>query len=61
MLFVVEGEGVLETDGRAVGFGAGSLAFDAGDEELLVSNEGRIGLTLPGVPRAAVPAPRCDR
>lgn len=46
MLFAVEGEGVLETDGGAVAFEAGSLAFYRGDEELRVSNEGRVGLSL---------------
>ena len=46
MLFAVEGEGVLETDRGPVAFGAGSLAFYRGDEELRVSNEGRTGLTL---------------
>jgi quercetin dioxygenase-like cupin family protein len=46
MLFVVEGEGVLDTEAGRVGFGAGSLAFFRGDEELRVSNEGLSGLTL---------------
>jgi quercetin dioxygenase-like cupin family protein len=46
MLFAVEGEGVLETDGGTVRFGAGFLAFYRGDEELRLSNEGRTGLTL---------------
>jgi quercetin dioxygenase-like cupin family protein len=46
MLFAVEGEGVLETDGGTVGFAAGCLAFYRGDEELRVSNQGRTGLTL---------------
>jgi quercetin dioxygenase-like cupin family protein len=46
MLFAVEGEGVLDTDTGPVGFGAGSLAFYRGDEELRVSNEGPSGLTL---------------
>ena len=46
MLFVVEGEGVLKTESGTVDFAAGSLAFFRGDEELRVSNEGRIGLTL---------------
>ena len=46
MLFVVEGEGVLDTDDGTVAFGAGSLAFYRGDEELCLSNEGRTGLTL---------------
>ena len=46
MLFAVEGEGVLHTDDGPVAFGAGSLAFYRGDEELRVSNEGPGGLTL---------------
>ena len=46
MLFVVEGEGVLKTERGTVDFTAGSLAFFRGDEELRVSNEGRIGLTM---------------
>ena len=46
MLFAVEGEGVLETDSGTVVFGAGSLAFFGGDEELRVANEGRVGLSL---------------
>jgi quercetin dioxygenase-like cupin family protein len=59
MLFAVEGEGALETDSGTVAFGAGSLASYSGDEELRVSNEGRVGLTLlaflapPFPPRAA--------
>jgi quercetin dioxygenase-like cupin family protein len=46
MLFAVEGEGFLETDDGPVAFEAGSLAFYRGDEELRVSNEGRVGLSL---------------
>ena len=46
MLFVVEGEGALKTESGTVNFVAGSLAFFRGDEELRVSNEGRVGLTL---------------
>ena len=46
MLFAVEGEGVLDTEAGRLGFGAGSLAFYRGDEELRVSNEGLSGLTL---------------
>ena len=46
MLFAVEGEGVLHNDDGPVSFGAGSLAFYRGDEELRVSNEGPAGLTL---------------
>lgn len=46
MLFAVEGEGVLQTENDPVAFAAGSLAFFRGDEELRVSNEGRVGLTL---------------
>jgi quercetin dioxygenase-like cupin family protein len=46
MLFAVEGEGVLQTENDPIAFAAGSLAFYRGDEELRVSNEGRVGLTL---------------
>ncbi|HUZ40469.1 MAG TPA: hypothetical protein VMU68_03645 [Acidimicrobiales bacterium] len=46
MLFAVEGEGVLNTESGAVAFGAGCLASLRGDEELRVSNQGRVGLTL---------------
>lgn len=46
MIYAVEGEGVLTTDGGHVPFGAGSLAFYRGDEELRVANEGGTGLTL---------------
>jgi len=46
MLFAVEGEGVLQTDNSTIAFAAGSLAFFRGDEELRVSNEGQVGLTL---------------
>ena len=46
MIFAVEGEGTLDTDDGAVPFGAGSLAFYRGDEELRVANKGQAGLTL---------------
>ncbi len=46
MLCVVEGEGVLTTETGPVAFGAGSLAFYRGDEQLLLANEGTAGLTL---------------
>ena len=46
MLFVVEGDGVLNTESGTVAFAAGCLAYFRGDEELRVSNEGRAGLTL---------------
>lgn len=46
MIYAVEGEGVLETDGGTVPFGAGSLASYRGDEELRVSNQGDTGVTL---------------
>jgi len=46
MLFAVEGEGVLQTENDPIAFAAGSVAFYRGDEELRVSNEGRVGLTL---------------
>ena len=60
MLFAVEGEGVLDTDAGRVGFGAGSLAFYRGDEELRVSNEGQTRPHPAGLPRPAVPAPLRD-
>jgi len=46
MIYAVEGEGVLDTRDGRVPFGAGSLAFYRGDEELRVANEGGTGLTL---------------
>jgi quercetin dioxygenase-like cupin family protein len=46
MLFAVEGEAVLRTESGTVAFGAGSLAFYGGDEELRVSNEALSGVTL---------------
>jgi quercetin dioxygenase-like cupin family protein len=46
MIFAVEGEGTLDTDDGTVPFGAGSLAFYRGDEELRVANKGQAGLTL---------------
>lgn len=46
MIYAVEGEGVLETDAGTVRFGAGSLAFYRGDEELRVTNNGQTGLTM---------------
>lgn len=46
MLFVVEGEGVLQTENGTVAFAAGSLAYLQGDEELRVSNQGQVGLTM---------------
>jgi quercetin dioxygenase-like cupin family protein len=46
MLYAVEGQGVLTTEGGPVGFAAGSLASYRGDEELRLTNEGTTGLTL---------------
>ena len=46
MLFVVEGEGVLQTENGTVAFAAGALAYFQGDEELRVSNQGQVGLTM---------------
>ncbi len=46
MIYAVEGEGILQTDAGTVRFGAGSLAFYRGDEELRVTNHGQTGLTM---------------
>ena len=46
MLFVAAGTGELDTPEGAVPFGAGSLAFYRGDEELRVRNSGQTELTL---------------
>ena len=46
MLYVVEGEGVLETDHGPVRFRPGSLVLLTGDEELRMANDGETGLTL---------------
>jgi quercetin dioxygenase-like cupin family protein len=46
MLFVVEGQGELETPDGVQPFAAGSLAFYRGDEELRVRNAGVDGVTL---------------
>ena len=46
MLFVVEGQGELDTPDGVQPFGAGSLAFYRGDEELRVRNAGAAGMTL---------------
>jgi hypothetical protein len=46
MLFSAAGEGELDVPEGAVPFGAGSLAFYRGDEELQVRNIGSAELTL---------------
>lgn len=46
MLFVVEGDAVLDTDDGQVPFPAGSLARYLGHEELRVANEGDAPVTL---------------
>jgi quercetin dioxygenase-like cupin family protein len=46
MLFVVEGEGVLDTDEGERALPAGALAYVAHTEELRVSNQAETGLTL---------------
>lgn len=46
MLFVVEGDAVLDTDEGQVPFSAGSLARYVGTEELRVSNAGDAPVTL---------------
>jgi quercetin dioxygenase-like cupin family protein len=45
MIYIVEGSGVLDVEGAAVAFAAGSLASYRGDEELRLSNTGHTGLT----------------
>jgi quercetin dioxygenase-like cupin family protein len=45
-LYAVEGSGVLDTTDGPVAFGAGTLAQYRGDEELRVTNDGTVGLTL---------------
>ena len=46
MLFVAEGEAALVTTEGPVVLGEGTLVHLQGDEELRVSNEGTLGLTL---------------
>lgn len=46
MLFVVEGDAVLDTESGAVSFTAGSLAHYRGPEELRVANRGDTPVTL---------------
>lgn len=46
MLYAVEGQGELDTPTGPQPFGAGSLAFFRGEEELRVRNAGRDGVTL---------------
>lgn len=46
MLFVVEGDAVLDTEEGRRPFGAGSLARLEGHEELRVANEGAAPVTL---------------
>jgi quercetin dioxygenase-like cupin family protein len=46
MLFVVEGQGELETADGTQPFDAGALAFYRGDEELRVRNAGGEGMTM---------------
>ena len=47
MLYVVEGEGTLDTDtDGAVSFAAGSVAYLRGEEELRVANRSQKGLTM---------------
>src|SRR2546425_447883 len=46
MLFVVDGQGVVDCPEGSVPFGAGALAAYRGDEELRVSNTGDSEMTL---------------
>lgn len=45
-LYAVEGNGELDTPEGAVPFGAGDLAHYRGDEELRVTNNSTVGLTM---------------
>lgn len=45
-LYVVEGDGELDTTDGKVPLGAGHLAQYRGDEELRVTNTGSVGMTL---------------
>lgn len=45
-LYAVEGSGSLDTTDGTIAFEAGTLAHYAGDEELIVTNDGTDGLTL---------------
>jgi hypothetical protein len=61
MLYVVEGDGVLETDEEIVDFPAGSLAFYRGEEELRVATPGKPGSrSWRSWPRRSRPEPRVD-
>ena len=60
MIFAVEGEGTLDTDDGTVPFGAGSLAFYRGDEELRVANKGQTGPSLANRLAVAAPMPLAD-
>lgn len=46
MLYVAEGDGVLDIDAGTVPFPHGALAYYRGEEELRVRNDGTEGLTL---------------
>ena len=46
LLYVIEGTGELDTADGVVSFEAGDLAKYRGDEELRVSNNATVGLTL---------------
>lgn len=46
MLFAVDGDGTIDTDGAKVALPAGSLVYVRSDEELRIANEGSAGLTL---------------
>ncbi|SRR6056297_378715 len=46
MLYVVEGTSTLVTEHGPQQFTTGSLVFLRGDEELRVTNEGEVGVTL---------------
>jgi quercetin dioxygenase-like cupin family protein len=46
MLYVVEGEASLETDSGELEFVEGDIAYISSEEELRVSNQGTVGVTL---------------
>src|ERR1039458_2586454 len=56
MLFVVEGEGVLQSENGTVAFAAGSSPFLEGGGEPGRPNQGQVGSPRAGFPPPAIPA-----